>query len=84
MFVKLELRAVPTEPTAVTITIASKEAMSVYSIAVTPCWQSMNRRRSLVMTGVPEIPPHQARKFLTADESGAEIFGFLAAACRNG
>jgi hypothetical protein len=60
MFVKLELRWVPTAPTAVTITSAMHEAMSAYSIAVTPWRQSMNRRNSLVMTGVLEIPPHQA------------------------
>jgi hypothetical protein len=51
--VKLELSWVPAAPTAVTITIAMSEAMSAYSIAVTPLRQSMNRRNSLVMTGVP-------------------------------
>ena len=74
MFVKLELRWVPAVPTAVTITSAINEAMSAYSIAVTPCWQSMNRRNSLVMAGVLEIPPHQARKFLTTDEIERRLF----------
>jgi hypothetical protein len=34
--------------------------MSAYSIAVTPWGQCMNRRNSLVMTGILEIHPHQA------------------------
>jgi hypothetical protein len=60
IWVKLELSWVPAVPTPVTITIAMSEAMSAYSIAVTPWRQSMNRRNSLVMMGVLEIPPHQA------------------------
>jgi hypothetical protein len=60
MWLKTALSWVPTVLTLVTITSAINEAMSAYSIAVTPWRQSMNRRNSLVMTDVLEIPPHQA------------------------
>ena len=60
IWVKLALNWVPAAPTAVTITSATPEPMSAYSIAVTPWRQSMNRRNSLVMASVPRIPPHQA------------------------
>ena len=50
IWVKLALNWVPAVPTAVTITSATPEPRSAYSIAVTPWRQSMNRRNSLVMT----------------------------------
>jgi hypothetical protein len=77
-WLKLEVSWIPSVSTLVTITSVINEAMSAYSIDVTPSRQSMKRRNSLVMAGILEIPPHQARKFLTTDEAERELWALRA------